>query len=55
MKIKNDIKILKFLINLSFLKKKIINVDIKGKISKIININLLNIKLIKKVKANNGI
>ena len=54
MKIKNDIKILKFLIIFSFCKKNNIQIDINGKISKIINIDSKNIKLIKK-RANNGI
>jgi hypothetical protein len=40
---KNDIKILKFLINFSFFKKDNIVIAVNGKISKIINIDLLNI------------
>jgi hypothetical protein len=47
-------KILKFLINLIFLKKNNIKMAIKGRISKIINIELLlNIKI--ENRANNGI
>ena len=46
-KIKNDIKILKFLMNFSFFDKNSIIIEINGRISKKINKDLLNIKILK--------
>ena len=43
---KNDIKILKFLINFSFFEKDNIITEIIGRISKKINIDLLNIEIL---------